>query len=592
MFLSEANKVPVDVQYVVDATELGRRYGKNWAIRGVTLRIKLGQIVGLIGPDGAGKSTLLQMMAGILDPSEGNCHVLGFDSVRQAAQIAPHIGYMAQGFTLYERLTVNENLDFAAGIRDVDREDSAEERTRLLEMAGLTPFLERREGNLSGGMRKKLALCTNLIHRPPLLILDEPGLGVDPLSRRDLWEMLEGYRQGGTTIVLSTSYMDEAERCDQIVILDKGKAIAEGTPDELRGRAQGAVYRVLSDDPASAEQLLHERPDVTSVQWRPHEVRFTTSQVTRLPDDLKDELARMGNVEPVEPSMEDIFAISRIEAGSTSATPAQVQSIDVSQGTKFSSNIVISTDALTRRFDSFTAVDSVSMSIEAGEIVCLAGPNGAGKTTLIRMLCGLLSPSEGTAVVSGFDVSKESRKLREHIGYMSQHFSLYPDLTMSENLSFFASAYGLRGGNARKAIEWASRVTGLYDSKNSIVSELSGALRQRLALACSILHRPEVLFLDEPTSGIDPIARFRFWRLIGLLTEAGTSVLVSTHNLEEANYCDRLGLMHEGRLIALDDLDALKVAIGIDSTDSVESTFIAYIERERARLPADVEKAA
>ncbi len=566
---------------VIEARQLGRRFGRKRAVDRVDLSVGRSELVGLVGPDGAGKTTLLQLFASLLDPGEGRCSVLGFDSVRESAAVTARIGYMPQGFTLYGRLTVDENLAFAAKVRDVGPAEFAARRDRLLAMAGLARFAGRREDQLSGGMRKKLALCTNLVHEPPLLLLDEPGLGVDPLSRRELWRMLEDFRRRGATIVFSTSYMDEAERCDRVAFLDAGRVIALGSPAELRARAQGRVYRVASREPAAAEALLRGRSEIIGIEWQADALRFIVRTPGELAPPLRQELARLGRLEPAVPSLEDVYAILGAGAAATRAeTAAPERVLPFAAG---SGDDAIDTRDLTRRFDGFIAVDGVSFAVRRGEIFGLLGANGAGKTTLIRILCGLLAPSSGGARVAGVDVGATPRRLRRHIGYMSQRFSLYPDLTVGENLAFFASAYGIAGPKARAAIGWAREAVGLDAPRDELVARLSGALRQRLALACSILHRPAVLFLDEPTSGVDPLSRFRFWRVVNALAAAGAAILVTTHYLDEAVYCKRLGLMHRGRLIAAGDLPSLRAGLPAAATATVEDLFVAYLEREGAR---------
>jgi ABC-2 type transport system ATP-binding protein len=569
---------------VIDARGIGRRFGRRHALSGIDLRVERGEILGLVGPDGAGKTTLLQILAAILDPSAGQCRVLGFDSARQASLITSRIGYMAQGFTLYGRLSVDENLAFAASIRGVADAVFVERRQRLLAMAGLLPFGERPEEQLSGGMRKKLALCTNLIHEPPLLLLDEPSLGVDPLSRRELWHILHDFRRQGATILFSTSYMDEAEHCDRVAMLDGGRLIALASPADLRARGANAVFRIRSEHPARIDAALRAAPSVRGVQWRADEIRFQLHPGRELPAELRAEFARSGELEHAPPSIEDVFALlASGEPLSDSAEPARpppAQAVLPAEA-----GPAIECDRLTRRFGRFLAVDAVSLSVQPGGIFGLLGPNGAGKTTLIRMLCGLLAPSEGSARVAGVDVGAEPRRLRQRIGYMSQRFSLYPDLTVGENLAFFASAYGLRRREARAAIGWAAAMTGLAGLQQEDVRSLSGALRQRLALACAVMHRPQVLFLDEPTSGVDPLSRYRFWHLVHHLADAGMAVLVSTHYPEEARYCHGLGFMAEGRLIAAGAYPQLRAELA-DVEDSVEAVFIAFIERDRARQAA------
>ena len=558
---------------VIDARSLGRRYGKRTVLQDVSFQVAAGEVLGVVGPDGAGKTTLLQMLAAILRPSFGECRVLGEDVARRPYRVQAQIGFMSQGFSLYDRLTVAENLAFAAEIRDVPRSAYASRKDELLRMAGLERFPSRREGALSGGMRKKLALCANLIHEPPLVILDEPSLGVDPLSRRELWRMLEAAKTAGRTIVFATSYMDEADASDRVLLLREGRPLALGAPAELRNAAKGRVLRVRTKSPALVEPELTKSAGVLTFQKRSSEeyrVQLATAEPPMLPE---------ATLSPIEPSMEDVFTVMSAQGAMHD---------DVPQGTaspKPSSEMLISARQVSRRFGEFVALDAVSLDMNAGEVLGLLGPNGAGKTTLIRVLCGLLSPSAGEAFVAGLDVARQSEQVRARIGYVSQRFSLFSDLTERENLMFFARAYGVPQGEIEERIAWALRRAGLGDDSGGLVRDLSGAVRQRLALACAIVHRPRVLFLDEPTSGVDPVTRFRFWRLISSLAGEGVAVIVTTHYLEEATYCDRLGLMMDGRMIALGSLQDLERTLGL-SEASVEDVFLGFIARERANARA------
>lgn len=563
-------------EWIVEAQGLGRRYGTHEVLSGVDLQVRKGEIFGVLGPDGAGKTTLLQLFAAILDPTSGRCRSLGFDTVRDAARVVGRIGYMSQGFTLYDRLSVDENLRFSAQVRDVTGETWGIRRRRLLDMAGLAAFGDRRADQLSGGMRKKLALCANLIHEPPLLLLDEPSLGVDPLSRRELWDMLRGFRRDEATIVVATSYMDEALFCDRLAFLSSGRLLALGTPAELQARAGNAVYELATASPDRAEEALEARQDVVAVQRLPDRLRIQFGRAAPATEDLTASLRRLGDAHRVASSLEDTFvSLSREQDRSpderppifTVAAERSIPTIDV--------------DGVTCRFGTFLALDHVSLKVSRGEVFGFLGPNGAGKTTFIRALCGLLNPQEGAIEVAGVDVIRHRRRLRHRIGYMSQRFSLYPDLTIEENLAFFAGAYGLAGREKSQAIDWASRTVGLAGLHYRLVTEVSGAVRQRLALACSIMHRPAVLFLDEPTSGVDPSSRHRFWRLIHALAGAGMTVFVTTHYLDEAAYCHRLGLMFAGRLIAIGTLDALRATFPGQRLATVEDVFMAYMVRER-----------
>jgi ABC-2 type transport system ATP-binding protein len=564
-----------DNSFIVEAHNLGRRYGRREVLSGIDLQIRRGEIFGILGPDGAGKTTLLQLFAAILDPTSGSCRSLGFDTVGEASRVVSRIGYMSQGFTLYDRLSVDENLRFSAQIRGVTGEVWEARRRRLLAMAGLASYGSRRADQLSGGMRKKLALCANLIHEPPLLVLDEPGLGVDPLSRRELWEILRDFRCGGATIVVATSYMDEAASCDRVAFLDRGRLLAEGTPAELEARSGNLVYEIVAKSPAHVEGMLGQRPDIRAIQRLPGRLRVQLDrQASQGPGSISS-LSEFGEVRAVAPSLEDAFvALSPApERGSDHPRPLRVEIEDRGPA--------IEAIGVTCRFGRFVALDRVSLTVARGEVFGFLGPNGAGKTTFIRALCGLLRPQEGTINVAGTDVLRHQRQLRQRIGYMSQRFSLYRDLTVGENLSFFAGVYGLTAGEKSDAIAWASATVGLAGLDDRMVSEVSGAVRQRLALACSIMHRPSVLFLDEPTSGVDPVSRHRLWRLIHALASSGIAVFVTTHYLDEAAYCQRLGLMFEGRLIATGTLGALRASLPGERLESVEDVFMAYIARER-----------
>ena len=567
--------------FIVEARELGRRYGRRQVLSGIDLQICQGEIFGILGPDGAGKTTLLQLFAAILDPTSGSCRTLGFDTVLDASRVVSRIGYMSQGFTLYDRLSVDENLRFAAQIRGVTGEVWATRRRRLLAMAGLLSFGSRRADQLSGGMRKKLALCANLIHEPPLLLLDEPSLGVDPLSRRELWEILREFRRGGATIVIATSYMDEAASCDRLVFLDRGHPLARGTPAEIEAQSGNLVYEIATKSPARSEEMLGRRPDVLAIQRLPDRLRIQIDRAALQDPSSICSLSEFGSVRAVAPSLEDAFVALSPSPERAFDHPSAPLRVEIENR-----GPAIEAIGVTCRLGRFVALDRVSLTVARGEVFGFLGPNGAGKTTFIRALCGLLRPQEGTINVAGIDVLRHQRRLRQRIGYMSQRFSLYRDLTVGENLTFFAGAYGLAGADKSNAIAWASATVGLAGLDDRMVSEVSGAVRQRLALACSIMHHPSVLFLDEPTSGVDPISRHRFWRLIHTLASSGIAVFVTTHHLDEASYCHRLGLMFEGRLIAVGTLDTLRAALSGQRLETVEDVFMGYMARERPHLAA------
>ena len=561
---------------LIQADGLGRRFKGRTVLEGVSLEVLPGQAFGIVGPDGAGKTTLLQILAAILRPTTGQCHVLGEEVRKRPGRIQARIGYMSQGFSLYDRLTVAENIAFAAAIRDVPKGDYEQRKQALLAMAGLERFQSRREGALSGGMRKKLALCANLIHQPPLLILDEPSLGVDPLSRRELWAMLETSRKEGRSVVFATSYMDEADASDRVLLLRAGKPLAIGSPNELRELARDRVYQVTTRDSIALERRLEATSHILSFQKLTPE-RYRLQCTAR--EGPAPSLPEAESFAPSEPTMEDVFTVA--SSGDAAIITPAVAATSAGR----SDELLIKAEHVTQRFDSFVALDDVSVEVKAGEVLGLLGPNGAGKTTLIRILCGLLPPSSGSALVAGFDVARESDRVRARIGYVSQRFSLFTDLTPQENLQFFARSYGVPRNDLAARIAWASARAGLPERMEGLVRDLSSAVRQRLALACAIMHRPEVLFLDEPTSGVDPLSRFRFWRLISALAAEGVAIVVSTHYLEEATYCDRLAMMDNGRMVAIGTLPELRAELGLGEA-RVEDVFLGFIARARNQARA------
>lgn len=557
--------------------ELTRRFKSVTAIDRVSFELVPGETFAVVGADGSGKTTLLQMLAAILDPTGGVCQVLGFDSVKYADEVTARIGYMSQGFTLYERLTVEENLTFAAAVRSVDPRLRQVRGERLLKMAGLERFTGRRAGDLSGGMKKKLALCTNLIHEPKLLLLDEPSLGVDPLSRRELWLLLEDFRRQGAAIVLATSYMDEADRCDRVLFLHEGRVLALGRPSDLKSRVAGSVFEIDTLEPVEVEQRLAANAAVRGFARLPGKVRFQVRTV--LAGSTDSLVSGIGEARAVAPQLEDIFTAEVARAGTVDAVVAALPGPQFEGSDRHAVTVRVS--RVTCRFGDFVAVDDVSLELRGGEVIGFLGPNGAGKTTLIRILCGLQRFASGHADVAGLDVARDAKALRWRIGYMSQRFSLYPDLTVMENLEFFAGVYELRGATYAATLGWAVETAGLQGIGDRRVSEISGAVRQRLALACSVMHRPRVLFLDEPTSGVDPLSRHRFWRLVHDLAEQGMTAFVTTHYLEEAAYCHRLGLMYQGRLIGMGPLAELRAVEGLSESATVEDLFLHAIKRAR-----------
>ena len=548
---------------VIEVRRLRRAYarGRIRAVRDVSLRVARGEVCGLIGPDGAGKTSVLQVLGGVLRADAGAARVAGVDVIRDPEAVKAAIGYMPQGLglNLYDSLTVAENIEFFRDLRRVPREPYRDNRERLLRMTRLEPFLDRPAGKLSGGMRQKLALICTLIHLPDVLLLDEPTTGVDPISRRDFWSIIHGLvASRGVTVLLTTAYMDEAERCHRVSLMHDGAVIAAGSPEELTKGLTGRIFAVQSAHPDDVLDALKKVPAAQSATIAGAEVRVLVRDDGH---DLAERLAAAGlaavTLQPVRPSLEDVFihhlTRDRAFSGAAShtllaAAPAERPGNGGPQG----AGAAVVADRLTCRFDSFTAVDAVSLTIHEGEILGLLGPNGAGKTTLIKMLCGLQTPTNGTASVAGYDVRRAGAELRGHIGYMSQRFSLYRDQTVLENLRLSAGLYGIPRVQRGRRIEAVLSSLGLAALTDRQPLALPLGLRQRLALACAILHEPRVVFLDEPTAGVDPLARRQFWDIVHLLAhQRGVAVLISTHYMDEARHCDRLGFMHEGRLVGL-----------------------------------------
>jgi ABC-2 type transport system ATP-binding protein len=543
----------------IEADGLTRRYGALTAVDGLTLAVQRGELFGVVGSDGAGKTTLLQMLCAILDPTAGRATVLGFDTVLEAEQVTARIAFMSQTFSLYGRLSVEENLDFFAALHRVPNNEREARKRRLLAFARMEAHRERAARFLSGGMQKKLALCCALIHEPELLVLDEPTTGVDPVSRRELWGILYSALIAGTTIVVSTPYMDEAQRCTRVALLHGGRLLACDTPATLRAQVPGTVLEIAARPPRRALEALRRMfPDVRADLFgerihlhTPDGAIDSSSVAERL---TREDIA-VQQLEPVEPSLEDVFVAHLADRTELPSVPA------VRLAGRPAGGPSVEAVGLVMRFGAFTAVDRLSFTVERGEIFGLLGPNGSGKTTAIKMLCGLLEPSAGSARVAGYDIATEPQALKARIGYMSQRFTLYPDMTVRENIEFFAGAYGVPRTRLAARRAWALELAGLKDEEHRLTRALSGGFKQRLALACAVLHEPEVIFLDEPTAGVDPLSRRHFWELIDRLSEQGVTVLVTTHYMDEAEHCHRLGLLYAGRLIALDSPEALRAGM-------------------------------
>jgi ABC-2 type transport system ATP-binding protein len=531
-----------------------KRYRKHVAVDGVDLEVRRGEIYGLIGPDGSGKSSLMKASAGVLSYEGGSVEVFGtvLDCEAAAERVKHRLGFLPQGLglSLYPELSVEENIDFFARLRLVPERELVERKNRLLAMTRLDGFRDRPMKNLSGGMKQKLGLICTLIHEPELAILDEPTTGVDPVSRRDFWAILaELLQEKGTTVLVSTAYMDEAERFHRLSFLSQGKILAAGTPSEVRTLIPGSLVTFKATPQLDAVARLKRRYEQVEA-WGPM-LHVFTEQTNHVEAAAGIE-ASLGDIQPEQmqvsaPELENVFVGLLLRQAGRQDVPqlASTQTRHSNDG------LAIEARELVRDFASFRAVDRVSFSVRSGEIFGLLGSNGAGKTTVIKMLNGILPPTGGEGWVAGADMRKAGGVIKERIGYMSQAFSLYLDLTVEENVRLFAGIYGLDRKATRERLAWILSMAGLTGHESSLTNRLPMGLRQRLALGCALVHRPRVLFLDEPTSGVDPIGRRHFWDILTRLArEEGVAILITTHYMGEAEHCDHLALMYAGRVVA------------------------------------------
>lgn len=538
----------------VIANGLNKAFGPNIAVKELCLEVYPGEIFGLVGPDGAGKTTSLRMLATIMDPDDGSATIAGYDTVEESGSVKDHLAYMSQKFGLYQDLSVGENINFYADLYGMSRKGRSARVEELLDFSNMKPFINRRAGNLSGGMKQKLQLVCALIHTPKVLLLDEPTNGVDPVSRRDFWRILHELRLKEVTILITTAYLDEAERCDRVGLIDEGKLLATDTPEAIKKLLKGKMLSVRSSSARQIVKVLTHHPFIVSANLfgdRVHLVGeeniISEAEIARTLEEAKLDFEY---IRETQPSLEDIFVSLLGDKKQQDSTPDHDKLVPPPAPLRENQGVAVDVEDLSRHFGDFTAVNKVTFQVKKGEIFGFLGPNGAGKSTTIRMLCGLLSPSSGTGQVGGFDIVSETEQIKLHIGYMSQKFSLYEDLSVTENINFYGGIYGLTNSRLEKRRNWALDMAGLAKHEQSLTKVLSGGWKQRLALACAILHEPPIIFLDEPTSGVDPLSRRRFWDLIYEMAEQGVTVFVTTHYMEEAEYCDRIALIYRGEMIA------------------------------------------
>lgn len=559
---------------------VGKRFGAAEALSDFSASIAPGCITGLVGPDGAGKTTLLRLACGLLAADAGRVAVIGADPAREPLRIQASVGYMPQRFGLYEDLSVQENLDLYADLRGVAAAERPGRYEALLRMTALAPFSRRLAGALSGGMKQKLGLACSLLGFPRILLLDEPTAGVDPVSRRELWAIVGRLAaQQGITVLLATAYLDEAERCAEVILLDRGRAAARGAPAELRRRVEGRVFSVAHAALSRRElqQRLAGGDGVVDVMPRGAGVEVTVTEDAAQIERLLPGAA----IQPRAARFEDAFMLllrgkARTPALLTAAShPPSAAPVDPAEA-------IVVRD-LKRRFGDFYAVKGVSFTVRRGEVFGLLGANGAGKSTTFRMLCGLLPITAGQALVAGLDLARAAADARSRIGYMAQRFSLYGDLSVLENLEFFGAVYGLGRAARRARISWALEQFELTRFAGMMSGELPLGYKQRLGMAAALMHEPEILFLDEPTSGVDPLARREFWLRIAAFAQGGVTVLVTTHFMEEAEYCDRLVLMDAGEVLAEGSPAELKARVKSagGAEPSMEEAFIGLLEAKR-----------
>jgi len=550
------------------------------ALHNVSIEVQPGKITGLIGPDGAGKTTLMRLASGLLVPDSGDIHALGIDVIASPLQAQSAVGYMPQRFGLYEDLSVQENLDLYADLQGVDKSQRQQRYAELMHMTGLGPFTRRLAGRLSGGMKQKLGLACSLIRTHRLLLLDEPTVGVDPVSRRELWEIIYRLvRQEGLSVLLSTAYLNEAEQCDEVIMMHEGRVLGQNNPRYFSEPMRGRTFHVSSKQLSkrALQNRLSSLPEIVDAIVEDEQVRIVTREA-KTPE-LKFKLDEQSDirVEPVEPVFEDAF-VATLKSDQPVKIPMVTRHTAIATAEK-----VIEVKNVQRRFGDFYAVKNVSFSVQRGEVFGLLGANGAGKSTTFRMLCGLLPATSGELTVAGHDLRRAAANARSRLGYMAQRFSLYVNLTVMENLNFFASAYGLDRERRKQRIDWVLEAFELTHYRDSHSGDLPLGYKQRLAMAAALMHEPDILFLDEPTSGVDPLARREFWQRINALADAGVTVLVTTHFMDEANYCDRLVIMAEGEVLAEGTPADLKARFRNATTPSptMEDAFIGLIERRK-----------
>ena len=570
--------IPAD-RPAVRVDGLSKHFGTVTALDDISAQFPSGRLTGLVGPDGAGKTTLMRLLAGLMTPSAGRIEILGFDPRDQAHRPPDLVGYMPQRFGLYEDLSVIENLRLYADLQNLPRASRPSTFQRLLTFTRLAPFTERLAGRLSGGMKQKLGLACAMIAAPRVLLLDEPGVGVDPVSRQDLWRMVDALTGDGVAVIWATAYLDEAERCEGVILLNEGRVAFNGPPGELTSSLSGRSFLLEPHAGADRRRILTAALQLKSVcdgVIQGDAVRLVSRRDAGTESLEAFAASEGGHLRSVQPRFEDGF-IDLLGGGPGGVSALAERMPRVTLKTPHA----VECRDLTKHFGNFVATDRVSFKVRSGEIFGLLGPNGAGKSTTFKMLCGLLRASAGEALVAGLNLRTATSAAKGQLGYMAQKFSLYGLLSVRQNLEFSAGVYGLDGALRRARVAKMIEVFHLQSFLDAQPDGLPLGYKQRLALACAVMHNPPVLFLDEPTSGVDPITRREFWTHINGMVQKGVTVLVTTHFMDEAEYCDRVALMYQARVIAMDTPDQLKAKArtGNDGPlPSMEDTFIQLIQ--------------
>jgi len=543
---------------MIEVIGLQKNYGKVAAVKGIDFVVNSGEIFGLIGPDGAGKTTTFSILAGVVEATSGRVSILG----KPPREARLEIGYLTQRFSLYGDLSIWENLTYSAGLRQVPPDVFQQRAKQLLEWVGLEKYPNRLAKQLSGGMKQKLALCSALVFSPKVLLLDEATTGVDPVSRREFWDLLATVAATGVTIITATPYLDEGERCNRIALIYEGVIQQTGTLRELRESLGLSRLELRTKDLALADQVLHSSPNITDIQSFGDRLDILVSSCEQGQRDIEQILKQEGiSFEPIsqhEPTLENVF-VSRLRRLGSDPPFIPFPYLQGSRSLK-DRDVAIGAYDLDKQFGDFQAVKKVNLEIKYGEIYGLLGANGAGKTTTIKILCGLLPPTAGKMLLAGEREDLYRQSVRKKIGYMSQKFTLYDDLSIQENLEFYCGVYQVPYQLRQKKIRWVLEICGLVGQENTMTGSLPGGWKQRVAFGASVLHEPDILFLDEPTSGVDPLARRQFWRLIRDFAQRGTAILVTTHYLEEAESCHRMAFMVAGEIVAQGSPSQIKAA--------------------------------